>query len=73
MVKLSQFGWDVGGVMGITTLFDFTKIKIIDTHKMVPKTTVAMFHWVNIDYDIFMKLELKNLKGDSSRIERRLR
>lgn len=34
---------------------------------MVPKTTVAMFHWVNIDYDIFMKLELKNLKGDSSR------
>ena len=46
---------DVGGVMGITTLFDFTKIKIIDKHKMVPKTTVAMFHWVNIDYDIFMK------------------
>lgn len=40
---------------------------------MVPKTTVAMFHWVNIDYDIFMKLELKNLKGDSSRTERRLR
>ena len=45
--------------MGITTLFDFTKIKIIDTQNGL-KTTVAMFHWVNIDYDIFMKLELKH-------------